>query len=430
MNLTAGATLQNHKYVIQKLLRQSDLGVTYEAQHAYLAQTVALQTFNETIRQRDDFAQLRQQFLSKVRSIVQQPQAHSVRILDCFEEAEMPFVVLEIIPGQPLPSLTDWLPVAIDVLSDGSTDEKINPTQLTSSEAAPSQTQQFDPLLGHLRERRANGAAAEVATGVASYDSEETQPPAPAYPLPTVTQRQPATVPARGPIARGPIARPFSTMIGTQVVQRPVPVRSRSKAWMPLSLIFLSTMGGILGAGYGLSLRLAPTTGTDATTTNPPTLKPRLFSREQSFPSDADWPISETPQIFTSDPTPIEEPVYRVSPPIESYAQPELPPLPNEAGYQDPYLSPSPSPTLGTATPTLPNYQPAPLPNALTEDAPSPITTTPPQISAPPAPLTPETLGESRFPASEPIEPVPPTLEPAPPALPILPPTDPAVIKQ
>jgi hypothetical protein len=79
MNLTAGATLQNHKYVIQKLLRQSDLGITYEAQHAYLAQTVALQTFNETVRQRSDFEQLRQQFLSKVRSIVQQPKASQIR---------------------------------------------------------------------------------------------------------------------------------------------------------------------------------------------------------------------------------------------------------------------------------------------------------------------------------------------------------------
>jgi hypothetical protein len=429
MNLTAGATLQNHKYVIQKRLRQSDLGVTYEAEHAYLAQPVALQTFNETVCQREDFAQLRQQFFSQVRSMVQQPQAHSIRILDCFEEAEMPFVVLEMIPGQPLPLLTDWLPVSISRLaaSTPSTDETIDPTQLTASAAAPSQTQQFDPLLNHLREMKTHGSSAPL--GTVAQDVEETRPPAPGYDSASSAGFETGhrSLTAQGQPAR-PTIPPTSMLIGTRMVQRPVSVRPPSKAWMPLSLIFLAMLGSILGAGYGLSLRLTPTTEANSAA-EMPTLKPRLFSREQSFPSDEDWPISETPQIFPSDPTPIEEPVYRVSPPIESYTQPEFLPLPNETIYPDPYATPSPSPTLGTTTPTPLNDQPA-LPKALTEEPPAPIITTPPQISAPSVPLVPRTSTEPSLPAPEPIEPAPPALEPAPPAPPILPPTDPAVIKQ
>lgn len=416
MNLTAGATLQNRKYVIQKLLRQSDLGITYEARHAYLEQTVALQTFNHALRQRRDFAELRQQFLSKVRSIVQQPIAHSVRVLDCFEEDGVPFVVLEIVPGQPLPLLTDWLPILA---------ETIGPTQLTSERVPvkPDQEHQskehhVDSLLGHsagsIRANGLSGAASGRAVSVGGSD-QETRPPVPGFdpsllPLRTKTEhktKQLLTAP---------------TTLATQVAAQRLPqLRPRSKAWMPLSLIFMSIMGSILGAGLGLSLRLAPTTQSDPAAETVPNPKPRLFGREQSFPSEADWPVSETP-LFTSDPTPIEEPVYRISPTVESYTLPELPPLPNEPGYQDPVpLSPSPT---ATATPQF-NDQAAPtLP--IPTDAPAPITITPPDNAPRYTPIAPATPSELNL-LPAPIEPAPPALEPAPPALP---PTDPAVIQQ
>jgi hypothetical protein len=440
MNLTAGATLQNHKYVIQKLLRQSDLGITYEAQHAYLGQAVALQTFNETVRQRNDFAQLRQQFFDRVRSSVQQPNAQSIRVLDCFDEDGIPFVVLEIVPGQPLPLLTDWLPIL---------DEPIAPTQLSASAldtSIPSKPEQQlnDSLLvstpGTAAPEDRDIEDTEIAKTAIGASYEETQPPSlgfhtlkhtiPANNLsasnlsgqsPSGRNTYPSQLPSR---PTGTVPTPTPTAMGTQVVvPRPAPVRPHSKAWMPVSLIFLSMMGGIVGAGYGLSLRLTSAPQSEATP-NPPN-PPRLFSREQSFPSDAEWPISETPQIYPADPTPIEEPVYRVSPAIESYTQPEFVPLPNQTEYQAPVL-PS-QPAIGTASPQ-PDAQPAPLPSILTEDNASSGTTPPPEPSAPPIPLAPEPAVEPpSLPAlSEPIEPAP-AAEPAPP---VLPPTDPAIIKQ
>lgn len=427
MNLTAGATLQNRKYVIQKLLRQSDLGVTYEAQHAYLEQTVALQTFNHALRQRRDFAELRQQFLSKVRSIVQQPAAYSVRVLDCFEEDGMPFVVLEIVPGQPLPLLTDWLPILAETIGAEIGAETIGPTQLTSERVPvkPDQEHQskehhVDSLLGHsagsIRTNGLSGAASGRVGSVGGSD-QETRPPVPGFdpsllPLRTKTEHKTKQL---------PIA---STTIATQIAAQRLPQsRPRSKAWMPLSLIFMSIMGSILGAGLGLSLRLAPTTQSDPAAETVPNPKPRLFGREQSFPSEADWPVSETP-LFTSDPTPVEEPVYRISPTVESYTLPELPPLPDVPEYQDPVL-PSPSPTAKTVTPPQFNDQAAPtLP--IPTDAPAPITITPPDYAPDYTPIAPAAPSELNL-LPAPIEPAPPAPEPAPPALP---PTDPAVIQQ
>lgn len=386
MNLTAGTALQNQKYVIEKLLHQSDFGVTYQVQHAYLGKPVVLQTLNDSLRQRDDFAQLQQQFLTKVRSLAQKTIANA-RVLDCFEENGMPFVVFELAPGRMPPLLSDWLMIAPH----------------TALPVPPAETPDL-PLT--------------AAPTLSALDSaEETLPPAPASPTALPSQT-----------ASPSLSMPVSTAMATQFVRVPPP-STPSKIWMPLSLLFVSMFGGILGAGFGLSVRLAPTAQTGE---NPSKLTSRLFSREQSFPSGTEWPISETPQIFTADPTPIEEPVYRVNPTLENYPQPSFQPLP-ETQVQEPVVLPSPAETLKTGSSTKPNFQPDPaIPVPPITDGPDVTTLTPPEafdVPAPPA-AEPEILPLSPIP-DLPASIVPNVSVPeAAPVAPDLPAKQPPVIKQ
>ncbi|GAB4142384.1 MAG: hypothetical protein Fur0046_18880 [Cyanobacteria bacterium J069] len=117
MTLTAGTTLQYGKYLIQSVWEQTDLGVTYQAFHLPLDQPVVLQALlgGEGDRLEDNI--LRQQFLAEVRRVFRLKKADRPRILDCFVEFEVPYVVLDVRGDRPvligeyrnLPRLQDWL---------------------------------------------------------------------------------------------------------------------------------------------------------------------------------------------------------------------------------------------------------------------------------------------------------------------------------
>jgi hypothetical protein len=360
MSLNAGVTLQNQKYVIQNLLHQSDFGITYQAEHAYLEQPVMLQSLNDSLRQRSDFAQIRQQFFAKVRSIDQGP--GKARVLDCFEEDGMPFVVFELLPGQTPPQLQDWFPLL---------PETLNPFHLSEQ----------DSLLVSDSTNSTAVAAPDISSVVAIA---ETQPPI----LPTA-QPELEAVPNR--------------MTATAVVQRPLPVIEpprRVRGWLPIALILMSMSGGLLGAGVGLALRLSPSKPAQETATK---LPHRLFSREQTFPSESEWPISETPQFFPSDPVPVEQPVYRVSPTIETYVQPKIHPVPSQAPVQMPAATELPK-TAEPKPQTQPNtVDPAALglPDVTITNSPAALSPVVPAVPSDPAPA----------PAAAP-EPAPPSPEP------------------
>ncbi|NJR65851.1 MAG: hypothetical protein HC772_11900 [Leptolyngbyaceae cyanobacterium CRU_2_3] len=128
MTLTAGTTLQNNKYLIQAVLNQSDFGITYQAKHALLEQSIILQTFNQVVQRRGDFAELRRQFLTSVRSLSQRPDV--LRVLDCFEEQGLPYVVLQAMPEQTPPKLGDWLTLTLDpVISESQPSKTISPAE-------------------------------------------------------------------------------------------------------------------------------------------------------------------------------------------------------------------------------------------------------------------------------------------------------------
>ncbi|WP_421657982.1 serine/threonine protein kinase [Leptothermofonsia sp. ETS-13] len=105
MNLTAGAPLQNGKYILGNILGQSDLGITLKATQAYLNQPVVLKTLKPNPKVAIDFAQLKQRFLEETRRFAHCQHPGLVRLVDVFEESGVPFAVMDYVAGEPLTDL-------------------------------------------------------------------------------------------------------------------------------------------------------------------------------------------------------------------------------------------------------------------------------------------------------------------------------------
>ncbi|NJO42692.1 MAG: hypothetical protein HC865_19260 [Cyanobacteria bacterium RU_5_0] len=328
MKLTTGATLQSNKYVIQELLNQSDFGVTYQAIHIYLDQTVFLQTLNEVVRPRSDFAQLQQQFMAGVRWLVKDPATHPIRVLDCFEEDGIPFVVLEFTPGQPPPKLSDWLTLSLETTSPEAVFPAIpSPIALTSEapvsnipydvvqpEAAPPE------VILPVMQTATIALSSDVSPGNSSTSTLDSSIHAESLnPVP----RSIASLETRSAFQNNGATGTASVKIGHNSSY------FKPKRRLPVSLIVVSLIGGFVGAGAGLALRLSHEP--EAGGTIP------LFSREQSFPPEGNWPISE--DTYVPDFGGVEQPIYRTSPPSE-YGSPEIqspPPDDNFPVYSAPY---------------------------------------------------------------------------------------------
>jgi len=111
IKLTVGKTLQNGKYVLDSVLSQGGLGITYQATHTYLNQAVVVKTLNEELRRRADFRQFQQRFIDEARRLARFQHPHIVRVTDCFEELGLPFIVMDYIPGQTLAELMNHHPL-------------------------------------------------------------------------------------------------------------------------------------------------------------------------------------------------------------------------------------------------------------------------------------------------------------------------------
>jgi hypothetical protein len=345
MTLIAGTMLQSSKYVIQACLHQSDFGVTYRATHTLLAQPVILQTLNPVVQQRPDFAELKQQFMEGVRSLSQQETApETARVLDCFEEEEMPFVVLRSIEGQALPKLSEWL--------------KLPPEPLVSvrADAVP----EVLPVV----------SAPEIAVAAApTQTSQATVAVAPKAPTPKVLPLLP-NLPAQGD-------RPDLT--------------EAPKRKLPIALLITALAGLGLGAGGGLAVRYQPTPQKSADTPRSTSnFSSNLFSHEQPFPPQSDWPVQEDPKLFPSAPK-LEEPVYRSVPAPNYYTAP----APVQPLYTNPVPQPAaPSPYDSTSdsksipdspSDPAPSLSPIPKPD-VTLNAPRPAPRRDAAIDTPPIP--------------------------------------------
>ena len=194
MSLTAGSTLQNGKYLIQTLLHQSDADVSYQATHTILNQPVVIQTLNSSLRQSPRFEMLRQQFLATVRQ-----STGPVIVRDCFEEDEMPYVVVEPIAGRFPIKLSEWMPFLKAAL--------LQPVPSSNGSVSPALQLPVLP------------ASAPVLEAAQAEGSE----------LPAATS-------------------PAETVA-------PEPTASRSRRWLPIALALTAIGASLGGAAFGWSLR-------------------------------------------------------------------------------------------------------------------------------------------------------------------------------
>jgi len=331
MTLKAGESLQNSKYVVQAVLNQSDFGVTYDARHRLLDQPVLLQTFNDAMRQRSDFAHLRQRFLAGARSISQpsisQPSA-TPRVLDCFEENAMPYVVLQAIPGQ-TPHLSDWLTLLPETLTPEALPQPDRP------EAQQPEAQKPEAQKPEAQKPEAPDVSTPKALG------EESSILTPSVPIAPELMHEVGLPHINGTAKNG-----ASLQMG----------QSRRRISMPLLVTMLVGLG--LGAGAGFALRFQPVGGGGHS--------PGLFGREQTFPAQGDWPITEIPNRFSSEPK-VEAPLYRTNP-VPTYSPIPQPLYTPKADFN------SPLPTLSPESPQTRSDRPLENPTSPkpSNDLPSP----------------------------------------------------------
>lgn len=102
MKLTSGTALQGGKYILNQPLGQGRLSLTFKATQAFLNKPVILKTICPQSHIPIDFAQRKQQFFEQARHFATHQHPGLVGILDAFEEAGLPFVVMDYVVGQSL----------------------------------------------------------------------------------------------------------------------------------------------------------------------------------------------------------------------------------------------------------------------------------------------------------------------------------------
>lgn len=102
MKLQIGATLQNGKYQLNQILGRESLGATFVATQTLLKQPVVIKTLDPSLQVTQSFPQLKARFAEEIRLLARCQHPSLVRVLDFFEEDQLPFLVMEYVPGQTL----------------------------------------------------------------------------------------------------------------------------------------------------------------------------------------------------------------------------------------------------------------------------------------------------------------------------------------
>lgn len=110
MNITVESVLQNGKYRIDAVLGQGEFGVTYRAIYTPLHQKVVIKTLHPKFIASIDFPQIKQQFLTVAQQLSKCRHPNLVQVLDGFEEQNLPFVVMNYIPGKTLAEFLESSP--------------------------------------------------------------------------------------------------------------------------------------------------------------------------------------------------------------------------------------------------------------------------------------------------------------------------------
>jgi serine/threonine-protein kinase len=102
MNALVGKSLQGGKYILEQPLGQGGFGITFKAVHRDLGQTVVIKTLTPASYQHPQFAELERRFRDEARRLALCVHPNIVRVNDFFVEANIPYLVMDYIPGQTL----------------------------------------------------------------------------------------------------------------------------------------------------------------------------------------------------------------------------------------------------------------------------------------------------------------------------------------
>ncbi|NEO70432.1 serine/threonine-protein kinase [Moorena sp. SIO3H5] len=105
MDLKAGTVLHNGKYVIHSQLGKGVFSITYLAINAESGQTVVVKTLSDNLCHHPHGEQFKRQFIALGRLLSGCQHQHLVRVIEAFEAAGRPYLVMEYIPGQTLAEL-------------------------------------------------------------------------------------------------------------------------------------------------------------------------------------------------------------------------------------------------------------------------------------------------------------------------------------
>ena len=96
----ADASLQNGKYILRKKLGMGVFSATYLGNDQHLNRPVVLKTLTPALQSHPDYPQFKRQFQEAALKLQQCQHPHLVSAIDYFEEYDLPFLVMDYVPGQ------------------------------------------------------------------------------------------------------------------------------------------------------------------------------------------------------------------------------------------------------------------------------------------------------------------------------------------
>jgi serine/threonine protein kinase len=102
MQLTAGGLLQGGKYLLNHPLETQGFGITYRATQTQTGQAVVVKTLHPALHSSKAFTRLRDRFVDVGSLMTKCPHASLVKVLDLFQEEQLPFMVMEYVAGSSL----------------------------------------------------------------------------------------------------------------------------------------------------------------------------------------------------------------------------------------------------------------------------------------------------------------------------------------
>jgi serine/threonine protein kinase len=122
MSSLIGKLLQGGKYKLESVLGRGGFGLTFRAHQIYLDQVVVIKTLHESFWSAPNLSDLQRQFQDEARRLALCSHPNVVRVSDFFIEDNLPYMVMDYIPGRSLADIvlpSNPLPVkaSIDYVS-------------------------------------------------------------------------------------------------------------------------------------------------------------------------------------------------------------------------------------------------------------------------------------------------------------------------